>query len=596
MHSAGSTIGGKYALVQQIGEGGMATVWRAVHTMLDREVAVKFIEMRGPSADKLAARFLDEARIAAAVRHRNVVDIIDFGTTPEGQPYMVMELLQGESLADRFARTPQIPLPDAIAIVSLALSGLGAVHDKGIVHRDLKPENIFLVEDADGSFPKLLDFGISKSIEGQVKGNRAAAMTQEGTLLGTPQYMSPEQARGLKDVDKRTDLYSMGVILYEAISGRLPLDSENLGDLLMMVIQDPYVPLLELCPDVGAAVSAVVDRALAKNRDERFSEAREMRNALLEAVGLPGESSGLSQLMAGGSGLIRAHLLTPAPVTNSAMRALARPSAEELAAARPVATTPEPMGTADTEPPPRADETAPVPLVPAAAPTPRPDPSTVTRATRGPIPPTPNAWDEISQPPLRGHSKAPWVVLAIVLLGVAGGIAELHPSWLGLAEPPLGLFGEGDAAAGRPVGADGDGGSDDAGVSDGGGVPTIEVRLVGVPASATVVLDDATYVGDALGATRVDGVVVVLVRRRRGPFDVEVTAPGFARWHARRWAMRDWEWTVDLDPVDAGPPDAGMPDAGMPDAGSGEPPAVSPRTRPPSKIRRPRPRPRRRHR
>src|SRR5688572_28538315 len=139
MHSPGSIIGGKYRLVQQIGEGGMATVWRAVHVTLNREVAVKFIEIRGPNADKHAARFLDEARIAAAVRHRNVVDIIDFGATPEGIPYMVMEFLEGQALADRLGHSPPLSVGDVISIISLGLSGLGAVHDKGIIHRDLKP-------------------------------------------------------------------------------------------------------------------------------------------------------------------------------------------------------------------------------------------------------------------------------------------------------------------------------------------------------------------------------------------------------------------------------------------------------------------------
>ena len=204
----------------------MGVVWKATHEHLGHEIAIKFLTHLGASVEGLVARFLDEARTAAAVRHRNVVHILDFGVTQDQRPYMVMELLEGESLADRLERTPPLSMNEATQTIALTLSGLAAVHDRGIVHRDIKPENIFLTYDADGFFPKILDFGVSKDLERESDGNRGVR-TRDGVLLGTPQYMSPEQARGLRDIDMRTDIYSMGVILYETLAGVRPYDSET---------------------------------------------------------------------------------------------------------------------------------------------------------------------------------------------------------------------------------------------------------------------------------------------------------------------------------------------------------------------------------
>src|SRR6185369_7268774 len=148
-------------------------------------------------------RFLNEAKVAASIRHRNVVDILDFGVTDAGEAYMVLEYLHGESLADRMARPPALNLGEIVNVAVLTLSGLSAVHTAGVVHRDIKPENVFLVEDEDGWYPKLLDFGVSK--QQQTEGSIARPLTQEGMLVGTPQYMAPEQARGLRDVDARAD-------------------------------------------------------------------------------------------------------------------------------------------------------------------------------------------------------------------------------------------------------------------------------------------------------------------------------------------------------------------------------------------------------
>jgi serine/threonine-protein kinase len=279
---AGRIVGGRYRLEALIGQGGMGSVWRARHLQIDRLAAIKFIHVAGPTAAKQAERFLREARAAASVRHRMVVDIVDFGSDEDGQPYMVMELLEGQSLASRLTNGAPLSLGELIKIVEQALIGLGAVHAAGLVHRDLKPENVFLVRDEDGWFPKLLDFGISRATEGS--GSRGRGQSTLGAIAGTPHYMAPEQARAVRDVDARVDIYAMGAILYEAITGALPFDSENVGDLLIQIATTSAVPIESLRPEIGPELAAVVRKAMASDREQRFASAKEMRAALLEAA------------------------------------------------------------------------------------------------------------------------------------------------------------------------------------------------------------------------------------------------------------------------------------------------------------------------
>ncbi|MGE0791013.1 MAG: protein kinase [Sandaracinaceae bacterium] len=278
----GAVIGGKYRLEEPIGKGGMASVWRATHTELDAPVAVKLLEAFGSSKARMTARFVREAKLAANIAHRNIVRILDYGMVEDSeQPFMVMELLEGESLAARFESTER-PLTDIeiCEILIQVLGGLAAVHDAGIVHRDIKPENVFLARDPDGEYPKLLDFGISRSLGDTDE----ARMTSTGMVVGTPLYMSPEQARGLRDIDTRTDLWSVGIILYEGLTGDVPFDSENMGDILIQVATERVPPLDELRPDLPAALSSVVMRALTKDRTQRWQDARAMRDGLRAAV------------------------------------------------------------------------------------------------------------------------------------------------------------------------------------------------------------------------------------------------------------------------------------------------------------------------
>jgi serine/threonine-protein kinase len=277
-------IAGRYRLEEPIGEGGMAQVWRAMDQRLDRPVALKLLTLTAEdeTQERAVQRFLREARLAAAVRHPNVVDVLDFGTTDEGRPFMVLELLEGESLEARLSREPALTLAELVELMIAVLDGLEAVHRAGIVHRDVKPDNVFLVADGDRARPKLLDFGVSRA-DGE-EGRRSVLTTIEGRLVGTPEYMSPEQARGRRDVDLRTDVYSVGVMLYEAITGKLPYQADGLGDLIIAIAMGGAPPVVLLQPDVGEPLSDVIACAMALKRDERFPSARAMRDALISAA------------------------------------------------------------------------------------------------------------------------------------------------------------------------------------------------------------------------------------------------------------------------------------------------------------------------
>ena len=267
-----------------LGEGGMAAVYLARDERLERPVALKLLWGAPRVSQAMAESFLREARIAASIRHPNVVQVLDFGTHA-GAPYMVMEALGGEAMADRYSRAYRFQTAEVVAIALGCLEGLAAVHTTGIVHRDLKPENIFLTKPATQGMPeiaKLLDFGISRAAD-KSSGLRSAVTTREGRLVGTPEYMSPEQARGLSDIDLRTDLYSLGVVMYEALNARPPFESRNDGDLMILVIAGNAPALETRMPQVGPLISQVIERAMARDREARFQSALAMHAALRAA-------------------------------------------------------------------------------------------------------------------------------------------------------------------------------------------------------------------------------------------------------------------------------------------------------------------------
>ena len=279
---AGARIGGKYRLTRLIGAGGMGAVWAAVNEALGSEVALKFLLGRSHSQREHAARFAAEAKMAAAIKHRFVVDIFDYGSTEDGTPYMVLELLEGQELAQRLHGGPALTLKELVRLCAQCLSGLEAIHRAGIVHRDLKPENVFVISDSDGMFPKLLDFGVAISSEPEPEQSSGGTrrLTKAGVTLGTPTYMSPEQLRARRDLDGRADLFAMGVIMFEALVGAPPFPDDNAADLMVKIATLGMPRLCNLRPELGTALSDVLARALAPSRDQRYATAAEMRDAL----------------------------------------------------------------------------------------------------------------------------------------------------------------------------------------------------------------------------------------------------------------------------------------------------------------------------
>lgn len=255
----------------------MGSVWLARHLALDAPVAIKLMNIEGGDPERFHARFEREARLAASVRHRNVVSITDYGYMADGTAFMVMDYLAGQPFSAYLETRP--PTAEVLYLVELTVRGLVAVHEAGIVHRDLKPENIFVVRDATGVYPKLIDFGISKHLRPE-GGRRSAVTTQAGAILGTPAYMSPEQARGLPDIDQRTDIYSIGVILYEALSGHVPYESPYVADLMLAIVLGGATPLHELRPDLDPRVCDVVMKAMAHDPLTRYQSARDLLAAL----------------------------------------------------------------------------------------------------------------------------------------------------------------------------------------------------------------------------------------------------------------------------------------------------------------------------
>jgi serine/threonine protein kinase len=323
MLAADSTIAGRYRLASLIGEGGMASVWRAEDHTLKRSVAIKLLYVGGHRNAQLTVdHFLREARIAASIQHRNVIHIVDFGTTELGVPYMVMELLEGESLAARMEREPRLDMEEVVRLASLTLRGLAAVHDAGIVHRDLKPQNVFLQQDAEGLYPKILDFGISRSLAVSTERPSAVA-TQEGLVMGTPHYMAPEQARGEASIDKRADIYAMGAIIYEGITGRLPFDAETVGELLVKIISSQPPAMRAVRADVPQVLSDCVAQAMAPNRDHRFVDAKVFRRALQSAAdsAFPPSANlrGSSEQPRGGRAAVRSAVVPPVVAAERAL-------------------------------------------------------------------------------------------------------------------------------------------------------------------------------------------------------------------------------------------------------------------------------------
>jgi serine/threonine protein kinase len=289
MPRTGNIVGGKYRLVEPLGEGSMGSVWLAEHQTLSCPFAVKFLKDH-EAGHRVEDRFLAEARLAASVRHPFVVAVLDQGRTDEGTPYMVMEYLDGVSLGTRLRVGPALAVTELLHVVEQALAGLAAVHGAGILHRDLKPDNVMLCRGASATGPlvaKLVDFGISRrlprSSDAMPEGS-TGRLTRPGTTVGTPLYMAPELVRALPSVDERSDLYAVGVILYEALTGRAPYQHDDLQTLLALMAAGGAPPVSVLRPELPVALSDLVMRAIASDPAARFVSADELAAALRDVA------------------------------------------------------------------------------------------------------------------------------------------------------------------------------------------------------------------------------------------------------------------------------------------------------------------------
>ncbi len=275
----GTVVMGKYAVLTKLGEGGMGRIYEAENASIGRRVALKILNPAFATNEEAGRRFALEARAAAQIGHPNIIDVLDMGRTEEGVPVIVMERLEGEDLLALIGRAAPMRPALAIDIAQQVLGGLGAAHAVGIVHRDLKPENVFLTRKGQRTeFVKILDFGVA--LFHSASDARSSRITRDGSVVGTPAYMSPEQAAGATDVDRRTDVYAVGVLLYEMLAGRLPYDGKSYNEIIVAIASRDPAPLAEVAGWIPSDLAAVVARAMARDPSGRFQTAHELSAAL----------------------------------------------------------------------------------------------------------------------------------------------------------------------------------------------------------------------------------------------------------------------------------------------------------------------------
>ena len=286
----GKVVGGRYKILSQLGAGGMGTVYEAEHMGLSRPVALKVLNPLQAKKKNTVQRFQQEARAAGGIGHPNICEVYDMGWLDDGCPYLVMEKLNGETLAERVRVAGGLPFAETVAVLGQVLSGLMAAHEKGIMHRDIKPENIFLAQRSGSeSVVKILDFGVSKAVAGGIE--EPLDLTRTGMVMGTPYYMSPEQARGERNLDARVDVYACGVMLYECITGRRPFLAPNYNALLLQILTESPRSVRERRRDCPQAFEALIARAMARSRDQRYPTAAAMKRDLVQLAKQLGASS-----------------------------------------------------------------------------------------------------------------------------------------------------------------------------------------------------------------------------------------------------------------------------------------------------------------
>jgi serine/threonine-protein kinase len=277
----GQIIDGKYRIVRLLGAGGMGAVYEGENVRIRRKVAIKMLHSSVSSQPEVIARFEREAQAAALVGSEHICEVLDLGELPDHTRYMVMEYLDGETLSSMIKRSGRLTPSQSIPVLAQILDALGAAHAAGIIHRDLKPDNVFILPNrgAIQNFVKILDFGVSKFSQ---LGGEAMNVTRAGAVVGTPYYMSPEQARGSSAIDNRTDIYAIGVLLYQATTGQVPYQAETFNELLFKIVLEVAPPPQTWVPDVDPEFATIIQRAMAREPDQRFQSCAHFRDALLQ--------------------------------------------------------------------------------------------------------------------------------------------------------------------------------------------------------------------------------------------------------------------------------------------------------------------------
>jgi serine/threonine-protein kinase len=429
-HSLIGTVIGNYQIVAKLGEGGMGTVYLGQHTLLGRRAAIKVLLTELSARADIVNRFFNEARAVTSISDPGIVQVFDFGYHVDGSAFIVMEYLEGEPLDRRLARLGKLPAAEALRLCRQIASSLAAAHAQNIIHRDLKPENIYLVHDgevASGERSKILDFGIAKLSDD----NPGKIKTNTGALMGTPIYMSPEQCRGLAELDHRSDIYSLGCVLFHLLTGRPPFEGEGMGDIIAAHIKELAPAPSSRAPEVSPAVDQLVLRCLAKAPADRFQTMLELATAIgqiLPYITSPVAPTQWVYAYQGGAGP------TPTPPPGQPYPSRPPYASQPQHASQP----PYPHPGTPVPQPPYPHPGTPVPQPPYAsrAGTPPPPPPgtpvppassvpamPVTIAAMRPTPTTlgaSNGQVATQMPGARGRSKLGWVLAAIVVLGGGG--------------------------------------------------------------------------------------------------------------------------------------------------------------------------------